>query len=88
MKIQIFNELYLLSEKMNVNFHNVKNLMLKNKWFTPHHTHVPGPDGKMSYGGACFPKDTSALLEHMKKLGTPHMVLNSVVQERNSMRDD
>ena len=87
-KIQIFNELYLLSEKMNVNFNNVKDLMLKNKWFTPHHTHVPGPDGKMSYGGACFPKDTSALLEHMKKLGTPHMVLNSVVQERNSMRDD
>ena len=87
-KIQIFNEFYLLCEKMNVNFNNVKDLMLKNNWFTPHHTHVPGPDGKLSYGGACFPKDTSALLEHMKILDTPHMVLESVVKERNTMRDD
>ena len=62
--------------------------MLKNKWFTPHHTNVPGPDGKLSYGGACFPKDTSALFEFMKRLDTPHMVLESVVNERNSMRDD
>ena len=73
---------------MNVNYNNVKELMLKNNWFTPHHTHVPGPDGKLSYGGACFPKDTSALLEHMKVLETPHMVLDSVVKERNTMRDD
>jgi len=87
-KIQFFNELYLLCEKMNVSYDNVKDIMLKNKWFTPHHTNVPGPDGKLSYGGACFPKDTSALLEFMKRLDTPHMVLESVVNERNSMRDD
>lgn len=87
-KIQIFNEFYLLCEKMGVNFNMVKDLMLRNNWFTSHHTHVPGPDGKLSYGGACFPKDTSALLEHMKIMGTPHMVLDSVVGERNSMRDD
>lgn len=87
-KIQIFNEFYLLCQKMGVDYNNVKDLMLKNKWFLPHHTNVPGPDGKLSYGGACFPKDTSALAEHMKRLETPHMVLNSVVQERNSMRDD
>lgn len=87
-KIQIFNEFYLLCKKMGVDYNRVKELMLKNNWFTPHHTHVPGPDGKMSYGGACFPKDTSALLEHMKVMGTPHMVLDSVVKERNTMRDD
>ena len=87
-KIQIFNEFYLLCKEMNVDYNNVKELMLKNNWFTPHHTYVPGPDGKLSYGGACFPKDTSALLEHMKKLKTPHMVLDSVVKERNTMRDD
>ena len=38
-KIQIFNEFYLLCNKMDVNY-NVKELMLKNNWFTPHHTHV------------------------------------------------
>ena len=87
-KIQIFNEFYLLCQNMGVDFDKVKDLMLKNKWFTPHHTHVPGPDGQLSYGGACFPKDTSALLEQMKLLNSPHMVLESVINERNSMRDD
>lgn len=87
-KIQIFNEFYLLCQNMNVDYNRVKDLMLKNKWFTPHHTHVPGPDGKLSYGGACFPKDTSALLEHMKNLNCPHSVLESVVNERKIMRPE
>ena len=87
-KIQIFNEFYLLCQNMKVDYNRIKDLMLKNTWFTPHHTHVPGPDGKLSYGGACFPKDTSALLEHMKKLNSPHMVLESVVNERKTMRPE
>ena len=87
-KIQLFNEFYLLSKDINVNFNTIKKLMLKNKWINPRHTNVPGPDGKLSFGGACFPKDTSALLYFMKEKGTPHKVLNSVVEERNSMRDD
>ena len=31
------------------------------------HTNVPGTDGKLSYGGACFPKDTNALNNFMIK---------------------
>ena len=62
--------------------------MLKNKWINPMHTNVPGPDGKLSYGGYCFPKDTNALLEFMKKKNTPCHVLASVITERNIMRDD
>ena len=74
-KIQFFNELYLLCEKMGINYNIVRDLMLRNKWFTHHHTNVPGPDGKLSYGGACFPKDTNALLQFMKKYETPSQVL-------------
>ena len=40
--------------------------MLKNGWINPMHTTVPGPDGQLSYGGFCFPKDTNALLQFMK----------------------
>ena len=87
-KIQFFNELYLLSNKMNCDYNVIKNLMLKNNWINPMHTNVPGPDGLLSYGGYCFPKDTNALLNHMKRLESPHMVLQATVNERNSMRDD
>lgn len=87
-KVQIFNEFYLLSNALGVDFNNVKNLMLKNGWINPMHTTVPGPDGNLSYGGHCFPKDTSALLEQMVKLNTPNEVLSGCVLERNKMRKD
>ena len=88
-KIQFFNELYLLAEKLsNTNYNNVKDLMLKNSWIHPMHTMVPGTDNKLSYGGMCFPKDTNALLEFMKQQDTPHRVLEGTVLERNILRDD
>jgi len=64
-KIQYFNELYLLCQKNNINYNNVRNLMIKNGWINKMHTIVPGTDNKLSYGGFCFPKDTNALYNHM-----------------------
>ena len=87
-KIQFFNELFLLCQSMNCDYETVKDLMLKNKWINPMHTQVPGVDGKLSYGGYCFPKDTNALLHHMKKMNTPCQVLESTIDERNQMRSD
>ena len=43
-------------------------MMLTNNWINPSHTNIPGPDGLISYGGMCFPKDTNALNEYMKKM--------------------
>ena len=87
-KIQFFNELYLLCAKMGCDYNNVKNLMLKNNWINPMHTDVPGSDGKLSYGGYCFPKDTNALAEHMKRESVTCKVLEATIAERNEMRDD
>jgi len=88
-KIQFFNELYLLCDKLkDCNYSNVLELMLKNGWINPMHTKVPGPDGKLSYGGYCFPKDTNALVNLMKKKKTPNRVLRATINERNIMRKD
>lgn len=87
-KIQFFNELYLLCNKTKTNYNNVLDLMLKNNWINPMHTKVPGNDGKLSYGGYCFPKDTNALLHFMKSMDSPCKVLEASIKERNTMRDD
>ena len=88
-KIQFFNELYLLCDKLkDCEYKNVLNLMLKNKWINPMHTKVPGPDGKLSYGGYCFPKDTNALLNLMERKETPSKVMKATIDERNDMRSD
>lgn len=85
-KVQFFNELYLLCQKLNINYSLIKNIMLKNGWINPMHTDVPGPDGLLSYGGACFPKDTNALLSFMKLKNSRYDVLEAVINERNKMR--
>lgn len=87
-KVQIFTEFYLLCQKMGISYETVKTLMIKNGWINPMHTIIPGPDGQISYGGLCFPKDTNALLHFMKELGVPCAVLEAVIRERDEMRDD
>jgi len=87
-KVQFFTEMYLLCENMNISYDNVISLMLKNGWINPMHTNIPGPDGQISYGGLCFPKDTLALLSFMKLQNTPCEILNATVQERTKMRSD
>lgn len=87
-KVQFFNELYLVCQDGHMDYKKVIEMMLKNGWINPMHTDVPGPDGKMSYGGLCFPKDTNALNEHMVRRGIPNKVLKATIDERNEMRED
>jgi len=87
-KVMIFNEFYLLCESNGLSFENIKALMLKNGWIAPHHVAVPGPDGRLAYGGACFPKDTNALNNMMKKSNSLNAVLNASILERNKIRDE
>jgi len=86
-KIQIFTEYFDLCTKHTISFSNVMDLMLKNHCIHPMHTKVPGPDGKISFGGMCFPKDTRAFLFHMRQKKTFHKVIESVVQEQMECRD-
>ena len=87
-KVQFFTELYLLCQKNGCDYDKVKDMMLKNNWINPMHTTIPGPDGKISYGGLCFPKDTNALNKYMQREKTPNQLLEAVIKERDEMRND
>lgn len=87
-KVQFFTELYSLCNKIDCDYDIIKNIMIKNNWINPMHTQIPGPDGQISYGGACFPKDTNALCSFMKLNDSIHSVLESTIKERNILRDD
>lgn len=87
-KIMFFNEIYLLSQKLGVKYKNIRDLMLRNEWINPMHTNVPGPDGSLGYGGACFPKDTNALLHFYKKNNLPCYLLEGCVNGNNNLRDE
>ena len=78
--------MYDLCNKLDSDFNTVRNLILNNGWVNKMHTTVPGPDGKLSYGVACFPKDTQALYNTMLEHGSICEVLGSTISERNKMR--
>ena len=72
---------------MRINYDEVKHLMLMNNWINPQHTQVPGPDGQISFGGACLPKDTRALYTYLHKKAVPCELLAAVIKENNKMRN-
>lgn len=85
-KIMLFNEYYLACQNNGTDFKRIRDLMLKNGWINPMHTDVPGTDGRIGYGGACFPKDTKALYNYMEKLKSENKVLQSVVEMNERIR--
>jgi len=87
-KVQFFTELYLLTKTNGSDFNKIVSMMLKNNWINPMHTQIPGPDGQISYGGLCFPKDTNALYKYMENVGSENKLLESCINERNQMRKD
>lgn len=47
---------------------------------------VPGPDGKLGFGGACFPKDLAAFIGFLERDGLPHEILDAVASVNAKMR--
>lgn len=61
-KVSFLNELKLLSNKIGANWDDVMEGFLRDGRVGHSHTQVPGPDGKLGFGGSCFPKDVQALI--------------------------
>lgn len=65
-KVSIMNEFKLLSDKIGADWEITKEIFLSDKRIGKSHINVPGHDGKLGYGGTCFPKDVNALLSFAK----------------------
>lgn len=85
-KLTLFNEYYLLCQKMGISYTNVVSLMLKNGWINPMHTIVPWTDGTLGFSGACFPKDTQALDKFLQHNGQTSTVLSRVIEKNAELR--
>lgn len=81
-KVLWFNQLFDTVENFGGNFSHIINAIGQDSRIGSSHTLVPGFDGKRGYGGACFPKDTSAFANFAKSFS----VLEKVIEENNSYR--
>lgn len=64
MKVTFFNQLYDAVADTSANFGTIIKAVGSDKRIGHSHTKVPGFDGKQGFGGACFPKDTSAFVSY------------------------
>lgn len=47
---------------------------------------VPGHDGRFGFGGACFPKDTSALISYADSLDVDLSLIKDAIKQNNKIR--
>ena len=52
------------------------------------HLSVPGPDGKLGFGGKCFPKDLIGLTQVLRLKGVDVSILDSVYMYNERIRED
>jgi len=82
-KVLWFNQFYDVVTSQHGNFGKIVSAITGDPRVGRSHTTVPGFDGKRGFGGACFPKDTSALLNYA---GESMTVLAEVIKANNNYR--
>ena len=74
-KVSFANEIKMLSDKLNIDYDKVVEYATYDDRLGKSHWSVPGPDGKLGFGGSCFPKDLNAILDVCRQLGVPAKTL-------------
>ena len=85
-KVVFMNELEALCSKTSVDYNQVAYMVTQDRRIGSSHMQVPGPDGNHGFGGACFPKDTSALLKYAEQKGVVMNVLDAAIKKNTLLR--
>jgi len=82
-KVSYSNEIHEFCSKNNIDYETVRQVATEDRRIGNSHTAVPGPDGRLGFGGTCFPKDTHSLLHQFETAGIKSYILKSAVQRNN-----
>ena len=87
-KVTFFNEIKQVFLNLDVedSWENFIEYIAKDNRIGDSHMSVPGPDGKEGFGGACLPKDSSALVASASENGLQLAVLQKVIEVNNRIR--
>ena len=66
-KVSIMNEFYRFAKHLGVDWDTALYGFVSDQRIGDSHLNVPGPDGKLGFGGTCFPKDINAFISFAKK---------------------
>ncbi len=87
-KVIFFNQLYDIYKALTpaIKWDEFITMINSDKRIGESHMDVPGHDGRLGFGGACFPKDTAALLALSKDIDKEFSLLKEVIRINNSIR--
>ena len=85
-KVSFANEIFQICDRLGLDYDKVVEYSLYDKRIGKSHLGVPGHDGDFGFGGHCFPKDLSALINLSNNLNTVNNVLSSAKETNNILR--
>jgi len=74
-KVSFANEMKQICDGLNIDYDKVVEYSTYDERLGKSHWAVPGPDGKLGFGGSCFPKDINALINLCAEMDIPARTL-------------
>jgi len=87
-KVSFANEFKQICNEIDVDYDKVLEYALYDERIGKTHLSVPGPDGKLGFGGSCFPKDVNALIYYSNLINLTPKVLQSVWEKNLEVRPE
>ena len=87
-KVSFANEIRQICEQVDIDYDKVVEYSLYDKRIGKTHLSSPGPDGKLGFGGSCFPKDINALIYFATNVGVDPAVLQAVWNKNLEVRPE
>ena len=87
-KVSFANEFKQICNQIGVDYDKVLEYAMYDERIGRTHLSVPGPDGKLGFGGSCFPKDVNALISFANQVGITPTILESVWQKNLEVRPE
>jgi UDPglucose 6-dehydrogenase len=87
-KVSVVNEFYRMADELGVEWNDALEGFVSDPRIGNSHTQVPGHDGKLGFGGTCFPKDINALITLGKELGVNMNTLEAAWETNLEVRPE
>lgn len=86
LKVTMFNSFYEVCKKLNLDYESVREGVCADSRIGKSHTKVPGIDGKLGFGGMCFPKDVNALIKTLNSSNIDSTLYSTFLEYNNKIR--
>lgn len=87
-KVSILNEFYQVCEMLGEDYEDIIGLVMMDQRIGRSHYQVPGHDGKLGFGGHCFPKDLNGYMHIAKSVDVKPTVSRAAWEKNLEVRPE